>query len=107
MSQEAFMPLATARLAATTTSKRMTLPADGTHFRVFNEGATTAWVHFGQSGVTAVIPAADAHGPATPVAPGSVELFRRNPSSASPVTHVAVILGTGTGDVHVTVGEGQ
>lgn len=106
MANEVFLPLASVRMDCSTTSKRVAMPADGRHIRIFNNTSSLAWVNLGTSTVTAAIPAADTAGPGFPVAPGSVELFRENPSSATPTTHIAVILASGTGIVNVTVGEG-
>ncbi len=106
MANEVFLPLRSVRVDASTTSKRVAMPADGRHVRIHNNTASLAWVNMGTSTVTAAIPAADTAGPGFPVAPGTVELFREDPSSAAPTTHIAVILQTGTGFVNVTVGEG-
>lgn len=106
MANEVFLPLASVRMDCSTTSKRVAMPADGRHIRIFNNTTTVAWVNMGNSTVTAAIPAADTAGPGFPVAPGGVELFRENPSSATPTTHIAVVLQIGTGFVNVTCGEG-
>lgn len=104
MANEVFLPVASVRIDANTTSKRVAMPAEGRHIRVFNNTSTMAWVTLGGSTVTAAIPAADTAGPGFPVAPGSVELFRDDPRNTN--THIAVILSSGTGIVNVTVGEG-
>lgn len=106
MANEVFLPIASVRIDASTTTKRVALPANGKHVRIFNNTSSLAWVNLGSSTVTAAIPAADTAGPGFPVAPNSVELFREDPSTANATTHVAVILATGTGIVNVTVGEG-
>ena len=106
MANEVFLPIASVRVDCSTTSKRVALPADGKHVRIYNNTGSLAWVNLGTSTVTAAIPAADTAGPGFPLAPYSVELFRENPSSATPTTHIAVILATGTGTINVTVGEG-
>lgn len=106
MANEVFLPIASIRVDASTTSKRVALPADGRHVRIFNNTGSLAWVNLGGNTVTAAIPAVDTAGPGFPVAPYSVEVFRENPSSATTTTHIAVILSSGTGMVNVTVGEG-
>jgi hypothetical protein len=106
MANEVFLPLRSVRVDASATSKRVALPALGRHVRIFNDTTVTAWVNLGNSSVTAAIPAADAAGDGFPIAPGSVELFREDPSSAAAITHIAVILSGGTGNVNITVGEG-
>ena len=104
MANEVFLPVSSIRIDASTTSKRVALPAAGRHIRVFNNTSSMAWVNLGSSAVTAAIPAADTAGPGFPLAPGSVELFREDPRNTN--THIAVILSSGTGVVNVTVGEG-
>jgi len=106
VANEVFLPLRSVRMDCSTTSKRVALPALGRHVRIFNNTTSMAWVNLGGSGVTAAIPAADTAGDGFPVAPGSVELFREDPSTANAITHIAVILQSGTGIVNVTVGEG-
>lgn len=104
MANEVFLPLRTVRIDASTSSKRVAIPAEGKHMRIFNNTTSLAWVTPGGNAVTSAIPAADTAGDGFPVAPGSVELFRCDPRNTN--THVAVILQTGTGFVNVTVGDG-
>lgn len=63
--------------------------------RIMNDTNSTAFVRFGAGSQTAV--ATD-----TPILAKSVELFGLDPDE----THVAVILGSGTGTVYVTTGKG-
>jgi hypothetical protein len=101
---QVFRAISSVRVDCSTTSKRVAFPADGTNIRIFNNTTSMAWVVFGDSSVTAVIPAADTAGPGFPIAPGSVENFTESVDGGP--THVAIILQTGTGIVNVTVGEG-
>lgn len=104
MANEVFLPIRSVRIDASTSSKRVAMPAEGKNFRVFNNTSSLAWVTPGGSTVTSAIPAADTAGEGFPVAPGSVELFRCDPRNTS--THIAVVLLNGTGIVNVTVGDG-
>lgn len=104
MAKDVFLPVASVRVDASTTSKRVAMPAEGRHVRIFNNTASVAWVTPGGSTVTSAFPAADTAGPGFPVAAGSVELFRDDPRNTN--THIAIVLASGTGTVNVTVGEG-
>lgn len=104
MANEVFLPVASVRIDASTTSKRVAMPAEGRHFRIFNNTASVVWVTPGTSTVTSAFPAADTAGAGFPVAAGATELFRDDPRNTN--THIAVILASGTGTVNVTVGEG-
>ena len=104
VAKDVFLPVASVRVDASTTSKRVAMPAEGRHVRIFNNTASVAWVNLGTGTVTAAIPAADTAGEGFPVAPGSVELFRDDPRNTN--THIAIVLQGGTGTVYVTVGEG-
>lgn len=106
MANEVFLPIATGRVAASTTSARIALPASASHLRVVNPTAAIVWVQPTDSSGVAVIPAAGASGTGWPVAPTSTESFRLDPSQRATQTHIAVILSAGTGDVYVTAGEG-
>lgn len=106
MANEVFLPVASVRMDCSTTSKRVAFPAQTSHVRVYNNTTSMAWVNLGTSTVTAAIPAADTAGPGFPISPGGVEVFREPQGSATPTTHIAVILQTGTGFVNVTSGEG-
>lgn len=101
---QVFRPIQSIRVDSSTTSKRVALPASTMNIRIYNNTASLAWVNLGNNTVTAAIPAADTAGPGFPVAPYSVENFTESPDGG--VTHVAVILASGTGFVNVTCGEG-
>ncbi len=101
---QVFRAISSIRVDCSTTSKRVAMPANATNIRIFNNTTSMAWVVFGDSSVTAAIPAVDTAGPSVPVAPNSVENFTESVDGAA--THVAVILQAGTGIVNVTVGEG-
>lgn len=104
MANEVFLPVRSVRIDASTTTKRVAIPADARHMRIFNNSASLAWVTLGDGTVTSAIPAADTAGAGFPVAPGAVELFRCDPRNIN--THIAIILSAGTGIVNVTVGDG-
>ena len=104
MANEVFLPIRSVRIDASTSSKRVAIPGEARHMRIFNNTTSMAWVNLGGGTVTAAIPAADTAGDGFPVAPGSVELFRCDPRNGN--THVAVVLLSGTGIVNVTVGDG-
>lgn len=101
---QVFRPIQSVRVDSSTTSKRVAFPASTINIRIYNNTPVLAWVNFGNSSVTAAIPAADTAGPGFPVAPYSVENFTESPDGAA--THIAVILSSGTGFVNVTCGEG-
>jgi hypothetical protein len=101
---QVFRPLQSVRMDCSITSKRVVLPADTINFRVYNSSSSVAWVVTGDSSVTAVIPALDTAGPGFPVAPFTVENFTEAREGGG--THIATILASGTGVVHVTCGEG-
>ena len=104
MANEVFLPVRSVRIDASTASKRVAIPGEARHMRIFNNTTSMAWVTLGGNTVTSAILAADTAGEGFPIAPNSVELFRCDPRNAN--THVAVALLTGTGIVNVTVGEG-
>ncbi len=96
MSNAAFYPIgATVTQAATASSGGAALAGNGESVRVVNDTTSMAFVKFGVGAQTAT--AADLPIPAT-----SVEVFRIPDN----VTHYAVILATGTGNVYFTRGEG-
>ena len=101
---QVFRAISSIRVDSSTTSKRVALPTSATNIRIYNNTSSLAWINIGDSTVTAAIPAADSAGPGFPVAPGTVECFTESVNGA--LTHVAVILQSGTGFVNVTVGEG-
>lgn len=91
-----FTPGATVNIAATTTTGRVALPTTGAaQVAVVNDGATTAFVKFGNSTVEATT--SD-----TPILAGSVRGFTV-PSNA---THVAAIMSSSTATVYFTMGDG-
>jgi len=99
-----FFPIQSVRIDSSTTSKRVALPANSTNIRIYNNTTSMAWIVFGNSSVTAAIPAADTASVGFPVAPNSVENFTETVDGSA--THIAVVLLAGTGFVNVTCGEG-
>lgn len=88
----------TAAISATSASARGAINGDGFTFRVYNAGPDTVFIQKGTSTVTAATTD-------TPVPPGGVEVFSRNPSKH---THLAAITDTAgkTATVYVTGGGG-
>ena len=101
---QVFRAISSIRVDSSTTSKRVALPTSATNIRIYNNTSSLAWINIGGSTVTAAIPAVDTAGPGFPVAPGTVENFTESVDGS--LTHIAVILASGTGIVNVTVGEG-
>lgn len=93
---------ATRSISATTTAQRVPLPGTTSHVRVFN-GATglleRAFVRFGRdvSNMDASVSTS------MPLGPQGVEVFRV-PVGAD---YVSVVMGSGSGVVYVTPGEGS
>lgn len=93
----------TTKISATTSSangalKRM--PTGVTQLRVYNAGTTLAFIRKGTDS-TVFAAATD-----LPIAPGELEVLTLQNNPASPITHIAAIFATGSGDVYVTVGSG-
>ena len=101
---QVFRAIQSIRVDSSTTSKRVSLPANTTNVRIYNNTASMAWINIGNSSVTAAIPALDTASAGFPVAPYSVENFTETADGGA--THIAVILQSGTGVVNVTCGEG-
>lgn len=96
LDKAAFVPIASADIAASSTSARAALPsATGRQLRVHNQATVIARVKFGDVTVTAAAGDLSLPGPST-------EVFTV-PDGA---TYVAVILASGTGTVNVTSGNG-
>jgi hypothetical protein len=85
--------------ATTTTSTVQIHPATSKHIRVWNSGAAEAYVAFGASGITAVVPAGSP-GSGMPIPAGAVEIF------TAVAGYAAVIMGAGTANLFMTPGEG-
>jgi len=82
-----------------TASGRLTSP-NPVSVRIFNSGAVPIFFKVGKSDVTAAITD-------TPLAALATEVFNLTPSGGShEVTHIAVITGSSTATVYVTVGQG-
>jgi hypothetical protein len=97
-----FRPSASANLSLATSSDRVALPgtwsgAQQRTVRLFNDSPQVAFVEFGDAAVTASTTTSMA------LAPGAVELFYPLDSR----THVAGILGSGSGTLRITAGEGE
>jgi hypothetical protein len=87
-----FEPIATATIAASTSSAAAALPASDS-ILVFNSTGVTAFVTVGATTATSA---------GTPVPPGARQLFAGGPY----VTSAAVVLGSGSGNVYFTAGQG-
>lgn len=86
------------KVAATTSSSAVSLGiVNPPSVRVHNASTSLAFVAFGQANVDAQVDGAGS----IPVPPGGVEVF-----GAGSITHAAVVLSTGTGDVWFTPGAG-
>jgi hypothetical protein len=92
-----FRPAGTAAAAASTAVTNVTLNGGGGAVLIYNSATTTAFFRLGgASGLTATI--GD-----TPVPAGSRMLVDAGPF----VSNVAVILGSGSGTVYFTLGDGD
>lgn len=106
-----FNPLLNYTIAATTSSTNQVIgqpPAvsgfagnGNGHLDIFiqNGSSGVAYVKWGMSAQTAVVGGLDS----VPVMPGMAPVFHMG----EPATNVAVILGTGTGNVYVSIGSGS
>lgn len=96
--------VATANLAATAVAANVTLPtvtnARPNQIRIENHATDWAYMNFGTLAQCNGTPATVAT--SMGVAPGAVEVLTIDPSA----TTASVILGSGTGTVRFTVGEG-
>lgn len=96
MSLKSFEPGTTVSLAASTTSANVSLGSGtGNSLRVYNPTASIAFVRWGGGAQTATT--SD-----LPIAPGSVEEFRKSNSD-----NVAAILAAGSGTLYFTPGSGD
>lgn len=97
----AFMPTGdnttTAMTVASSAAVAIPTPERGDSLRIVNDAAAKAFIRFGNDSGMAAATAAD-----IPLVPNSVEVMRKPPQ----VTHYRVILASGTGTLHVGVGEG-
>lgn len=97
-------PTKTLAYASTTTTATAALPALATdgQLKAKNTDATNiAFINFGDSNVTAVIPTGSTPG-AMPLGPGESIILTRSVTW----THMAVIAGAGTPTVYLTPGHG-
>lgn len=101
-----FVPAGTVNIAATTTSANVALPigcpptgSERPQVRIYNAGTNPAFIAFGDANVAATVAAG------VPIPPGaSVPVEKLTVPFGA--THVACILGTGTGTVYFTSGFG-
>jgi hypothetical protein len=97
----AHSPTRLTRVACSTTSTRIALQANTRRLEIANIAASQLMIQFGTVTVVAAIPAAGASvngGFLMPAIAGR-SIFLEPPADA---THVAFLLGTGTGDVFVS-----
>jgi len=96
MTLKTFMPSGadTVLLTASTTSSRVSLDVNSDAVRVVNDGAATAFLHFGDANVTATLAK-------MPIKAGATETFTTGTSAA-----VAAICASGTTNLYFTNGEG-
>lgn len=96
---------ATIKISATTTSANQALkrmPTGKAQIRVYNAGTTLAFIRKGTDSNVA----ASASNPDLPIAPGAIEVLTLNNRERTPITHIAAVFASGSGDVYVTVGDG-
>ena len=86
---QAVKPTTNATFATSTTSARVAIPTDGVVFRVASNAS--GFIAFGDSGITAST--------SSMVFPAGVEVFNLKDTGH---THVAFILGTGSGNFSIT-----
>lgn len=86
--------LNTAQLSASAASSRVALDATSSAVRVLNAGPNLAYIHFGNSTVTA-------DNAKIPLPVGTTELFTKGNA-----THVAAIVDSGSAVLYFTSGEG-
>ena len=96
-SSQPFRPAGTVAIAAGATSSSAVLPAGGDTALVSNGTTSLAFVRFGAD------PSVSATTADTPVLPNGRLLLGIN----ALITNVAVVLGTGSGTVYVTRGDGS
>jgi len=96
MTLKTFMPSGadTVLLAVTTASARAQLDPHSSVVRVINDGASTAFLHFGDATVTA-------NTAKMPIKAGATETFTTGAAS-----HVAAVTASGTTNLYFTNGEG-
>lgn len=96
MTIKTFMPSGadTVLLAAGTTSARAQLDVNSRAVRVVNDGAVTAFIHFGDGNVTA-------NTAKMPIKAGATETF-----TTGTATNVAAVTASGTTNLYFTNGEG-
>lgn len=91
---------ATETLAVTVATANVALTVPGRpipfNVRVFNDGAATMFIAFGESGVVATTAS-------LPIPSGAVEVFSVNPAT----THIAAITAVGTTTLYATSGRGS
>lgn len=98
-----WLEAATTKVSATTSSAAGALskmPTGRVQIRAHNAGTTLAFIRKGtDSTVTALV--SD-----MPLPAGAVEVLTLNNTEKSPITHMAAIYASGSGDVYFTVGTG-
>lgn len=96
MTTKTFMPNGSASTSAatSTTSASAALDAYSNNVRVYNAGATAAFIRFAVGATTAVVTD-------MPIAPGATEVFTKGNATVA-----SAILASGTGTVYFTCGEG-
>ena len=96
-STQPFRPAGTVSITATTRASQIPLAGGGNAVLIYNAAATTAFFRLGgATGLTATIND-------TPVPPGGRMLVGGGPF----VSYAAVLLGSGTGLVYFTLGDGD
>ena len=93
-----FKPITNATVSASTTSTNVALGTAGDSVMVYNASNSTAFVNWGSNTVVATT----SH---FPVPAGSRTLL--DIGSFNSLTHVAVVLGTGSGTVYLNQGSGS
>jgi hypothetical protein len=98
----------TTLIVAATTTAAIALPTKqspaGCSVRIRNISATiNAFVNFGSSTVTAVIPTAGVPAAGMPIGFGETEVV----TVGAGVTHMAAITPSSTADIHITIGNGD
>ena len=93
----AFQPSATVAIASSTSSANVQLAGGGESVLITNPTTSLAYIRFG-SDPTVLATVAD-----TPILPNSRMLFRCGPL----VSYCAVVLGSGSGTVMLTHGDGS
>lgn len=101
-----FSPYGSLVIAGTTASASATFTttasANASSVMVYNSGTTTAYLAFGKTSATAVVAGSTETQNAYFVAPGAIVVFTKGNNNDT----VAVIYGSGSGNVLISAGEG-